>query len=153
MTRSTIRIRQLATVAAASLVVTACGGGGGRSAALVRPPSPVYLSVYVNNSRVSVSPGSVGAGPVIFQVTNQSDRSQALAIAGAASARTLATTAPISPQGTTQVDVNIDPGQYTIGVAAQGRTEAQRSQSSPIRPASFHIGSSRPNSSNQLLQP
>lgn len=148
-----MQIRNAATIAAAGLMVTACGGGGGRSAAFVRPPSPVYLSVYINNARVSISPGSVGAGPVIFQVANQSGQSQALAIADASSARTLATTAPISPQGTTQVDVDIRPGDYTIGIAAQGATEAQRSQTSPIRAASFQIGPARPNSSNQVLQP
>lgn len=140
-------------MAAATVGIAACGSGGGRSAALVRPPSPIALSVYVNDGRISVSPSSAGAGPVVFLVANQSSRSQALAITTAAGGRTLATTAPINPQGTTQVMVDIHPGEYRIGVAPHGRTEAQRSVPSPIRPVSFHIGRQRANSSNQVLQP
>jgi hypothetical protein len=120
---------------------------------MLRPPSPVNLTVYVNDSRVSVSPTSVGAGPVIFIVTNQASRAESLAISTAGGSQTVATTAPINPQGTTQVSVNFKPGDYTIATAPHGRTDAQLSESSPIRSVSIHIGRQRATSSNQLLQP
>jgi hypothetical protein len=96
----------------------------------------------------------VGAGPVIFVVTNQASHSEALAITrGPASSHPLASTAPINPQGTTQVSVDFKPGDYTIATAAHGRTDAQLSRASSIAPASLHIGRKRANSSNSLLQP
>jgi hypothetical protein len=134
-----------------AVTVAACGSTGGKSAALLRPPSPVNLSVYINDARISVSPASVGAGPIVFVVTNQASRSEALAISNGA--RTVATTAPINPQGTTQVTVSTRPGRYTIAAAPHGATEAQLTQSSPIAPATFRVGRPRPSSSHQVLQP
>lgn len=141
-------------MAASALLVAACGSTGGRSASVLRPPSPVYVSVYINNARVSVSPGSVGAGPVVFVVANQASQAEALAISHAGGgAQPLASTAPINPQGTTQVTVDIKPGRYTVATAPRGATEAQIAQPSGIRAASLHIGRRRPHSSNQVMQP
>ncbi len=138
-------------MAATAIAVAGCGSTGGKSAAVLRPPDPVNLSVYIDNARISVSPSSVGAGPVVFIITNQASRSEALAVSDGS--HTLATTAPINPQGTTQVTVNTRPGTYTIQAAPHGATDAQLTQSSPIAPASIHVGRPRPSSSDQVLQP
>jgi hypothetical protein len=138
-------------MAITAVAVAACGSTGGKSAAVLRPPSPVNLSVYINDSRISVSPASVGAGQILFIVTNQASHSVALAISDGP--HTLATTAPINPQGTTQVSVNTRPGRYTIAAAAHGATEAQLTQHSPIAPATVHVGHARPSSGNQVNQP
>lgn len=149
-----MRIRRIVTVGASAVAVTACGSTGGKAASRVGEPTPVNLTVYVNDSRISVSPEAVGAGPVIFIVTNQASHSEALAITrGPASSHPLASTAPIHPQGTTQVSVDFTPGTYTISTAAHGRTDAQLSRPASIAPASLHIGRKRPSSSNVLLQP
>jgi hypothetical protein len=149
-----MRIRTIVTVGASALAVTACGSSGGKAASRAGAPTPVNLAVYVNNSRISVAPQVVGAGPVIFVVTNQASHSEALAITrGPASTHPLASTAPINPQGTTQVTVDFKPGEYTISTAAHGRTDAQRSRGTPIAPASLHIGRMRASSANSLLQP
>src|SRR5947209_16928089 len=104
-----MRIRTFGEVALSALVLAACGSAGGKSASLPRPPNPVNLTVYVNDSRVSVSPRSAGAGPVVFIVTNQASHAESLAISRAGGAGTHASTAPINPQGTTQVSVNVRP--------------------------------------------
>jgi hypothetical protein len=148
-----MRIRTIGQVAATALILTACGTTGGKSASVLRPANPVNLTVYVNDSRVSVSPATVGAGPVVFIVTNQATHAEALAISKDGGGHTLASTAPINPQGTTQVSVDFKPGDYTITTGAHGKTDAQLSQQSSIRPASIHIGRPRPSSSNQLMQP
>ncbi len=57
-------------LACAALAVSACGSSA-TGATTPRPPAPVNLTVYIDNSRVSVSPSSVGAGPVEFIITNQ----------------------------------------------------------------------------------
>lgn len=140
-------------LAVSASALSACGAAGGKSASALRPPTPVNLTVYVNDARVSVSPRSVGAGPVDFIVTNQATHAESLAISRAGASQALASTAPINPQGTTQVTVNFRPGDYTIATSAHGRTDAQLTEPSGIRSASIHIGRQRPGSANQVLQP
>jgi hypothetical protein len=146
-----MRIRTVGQSVIIALIVSACGSAGGQSPSASRPPNPVNLTVYVNDSHVSVSPAHVGAGPITFIVTNQASQAESLAISRGGS--TLASTAPINPQGTTQVSVNFAPGKYTIATGDQGASDAQRSKQSSIRPASIHIGHERASSSNSVLQP
>jgi hypothetical protein len=146
-----MRIRTIGAAAATAVLLTACGSTGGKSAALLRPPSPVNLSVYVDDVRVSVSPSSVGAGPVVFLVTNQASSAQSLAISRGS--QTVASTAPINPQGTTQVTVDIKPGVYSVGPAGHGSTDAQQSIQPSIQPATIQVGRQRPNSSSEVGQP
>jgi hypothetical protein len=146
-----MRIRTIGELVLSALVLAACGSAGGQAASQARPADPINLTVYVNDSRVSISPKRVGAGPITFIVTNQASHAESLAITRGRS--TLATTAPINPQGTTQVSVNFKPGRYTIATGPQGRNDAQLSKSSSIRPASLHIGHERAGSSNVVLQP
>lgn len=140
------------------LVVAAVGvagcGGGSHYANLPRPPAPVNLTVYIDDHRVSVSPASVGAGPVELIVTNQASNAESLAVlpAGAAAPQPLADTGPISPQATAQVTVNLNsPGYYTVGIASGPSTQA--AASTPIEAATLHVGKPRPSASSQLLQP
>jgi hypothetical protein len=142
-------------IVGASLIVAGCGGGGGASPTEPRPPTPVNLTVYVNDSHISVSPSRVGAGPVVFIVTNQASKAEELAISKSGSGQNtnpIASTAPINPQGTTQVSVNFRPGDYTITTARRGN-DAQRSKQPSIRSALIHIGRERQSGENALLQP
>jgi hypothetical protein len=149
-----MRIRTIVTVGTSALAVAACGSAGGKAASAAGAPTPVNLSVYVSDSRISVSPQVVGAGPVIFVVTNQASHSEALSITrGATGTHPVASTAPINPQGTTQVSVDFKPGDYTISTAAHGHTDAQLSRPSSVASASLHIGRQRSSSSNSLLKP
>jgi hypothetical protein len=166
-TRNTRRATPaLVVVLAAGL--TACGSSGGHFANNPRPPSPVNLTVYINDHRVSISPASLGAGPVVFIVTNQASRAESLTIvpAGDASAQpatntpgcpstspALACTGPISPMATAQVKVNLVTGAYTVATTGSGGTAAAAATSPGIQPALLRIGGQRPNSSGQLLVP
>jgi hypothetical protein len=120
---------------------------------LPRPPIPIDLTVYINDARVSVSPDSVGAGPVNFIVTNQSSKTQTLAIENPITGAALASTGPINPQGTAQVTVDFKPGDYSVATGPNGKTEAQIAQPTRIQPAALHIGRERPNADSVLLQP
>jgi hypothetical protein len=139
-----MRSRTIGILVGGALLATACGSST-HFANKPRPPVPVNLTVYINNARVSVSHSSVGAGPVVFIITNQAQQAESLTIAPMHSGSTVATTGPINPQGTTQVTVNLDsPGEYelTTGTA-----------SGSIHPAPLHIGPARPSAASQLLQP
>lgn len=107
------------------------------------PPTPVNLTVYVSSSRVSVSPSSVGAGPMTFIITNQASSAVTLTVRGAGGGSALATTAPINPQATSSLSVDLRQGDYSIAGAA----------ASSLAPASLHVGRSRGNGNNALLAP
>ena len=119
-----------------------------------RPRAPVDLTVYVSNHGVSVSPGSVGAGPVLFLVTNQASKTVSLTISSRrGSGPALATTGPINPEGTGQVTVDFSPGEYTIRPGTFGETDAQLAGRQAIAPATLRILRARGSGDNSLLQP
>jgi hypothetical protein len=136
-----------------SFAAAGCGGGT-TFANKPRPPAPINLSVYVNNARVSVSPSSVGAGPVIFVVTNAADKTESVSIHAADGGQTLGTTGPINPQANAQVTVDFrTPGEYTVAADKLASSEAAQFTKSPIQAARLHVGKQRASASNQLLQP
>ncbi len=136
-------------LAGSVLAVSACGSTAS-GVTTPRPPAPVNMTVYIDNSRVSVSPPSVGAGPVAFVITNQASQAESLSILrdGSSAGQSLADTGPINPQGTSQVTVDFSsPGTYSVA------TGGGDPGSAAIRAAQIHIGSKRSSSDNQLLQP
>ena len=138
----------------AVIALTAAGCGGGATFAnKPRPPTPVNLTVYINNARVSVSPSAVGAGPVVFIVSNAADQTVSLNI-GNSDGSSIGTTGPINPQSTAQVTVDFrDPGTYTVSAGKSGKTQAEQHQPSSIASATLRIGKQRASASSQLLQP
>jgi hypothetical protein len=149
-----MRKTTFSTVAVALVAVSGCGSGS-HFANEPRPASPVNLTVYINNARVSLSPASVGAGEVVFIVTNQADKAESLTIHPAGnSSQSLASTGPINPQATGQVAVDISqPGEYKVTTASTVGTDAALATRRSIAPASLRVGAPRPSSSNELLQP
>lgn len=142
----------MAMVGITTLGVGACGGTT-KFANRPKPPVPVNLTVYIDDARVSVSPTTVGAGPVVFLVTNQASQAESLVIAPAGG-QPIASTGPINPQATAQVQVNFSTGgDYTVGTGASGTTEAAQAQPSSIQAAQIHIGPPRPGSGNTLMTP
>lgn len=146
MRRATIGI-----LAVTATVAAGCGGSQ-HFANQPRPPTPVNLTVYVNDSRILVSPSSVGAGPVTFIITNQASQAVSLTVQPASGGAALASTAPINPQATSEVQVNFTPGTYTVGTAVGGSDAAQVSPNQ-IQPTSISVGPQRENSNGALLQP
>jgi hypothetical protein len=137
-------------LALSALAVSACGSNS-EGATTPRPPAPVNLTVYIDNNRVSLSPSSVGAGPVTFIITNQASQAESLAILpkGSAAGQPLANTGPINPQATAQVTVNFSsPGTYSLSTGGGDGTSG-----SAVRAATLTVGKARGNSNSQLLQP
>jgi hypothetical protein len=143
----------IAIVGATALAIAGCGGGS-RFANSPRPPTPVNLTVYVSDARVSVSPSSVGAGPLVFIVTNQAARAESIQIEPAATAGSSQPTAdsgPITPQATATFKVDLAQGDYTMVAADSASTDA--GAGSAIHPAHLRIGPPRPPATNAVLQP
>lgn len=142
-------------VLATATVLSACGSSK-HFANQPRPAPPVNLTVYINDQRVAVSPGSVGAGPVVFIITNQASNAESLSVSssGSGNSQPLADTGPISPQATAQLSVDLNsPGDYSVGVGRGSSTEAAAAAPTGIQSAQIHVGKPRPNSNNDIAQP
>jgi hypothetical protein len=142
--------RTIGMLAVSALAVSACGSTSS-GATTPRPPAPVNVTVYIDNGRVSVSPASVGAGPVTFIVTNQASQAESLAIlpAGSAGGQPLASTAPINPQATAQFTVDFSSrGAYSVST-----TGGDAGAGASIQAATIRVGPARSSSDNQVLQP
>lgn len=147
MRRATIGI-----LAVSAAVVAGCGGGT-HFANEPRPSTPVNLTVYISNSRILVSPSSIGAGAVTFVVTNQASQAESLTVQPAGGGAALASTAPINPQATSSVQVNFTPGTYTVGTNGSGGSDASQATPGQIQTTSLLVGPQRQNSNGALLQP
>ena len=142
-------------VALAAVVLTFSGCGSSKTFANdPKPAAPVAVTVYVDDTRVSVSPAEVGAGEVTFMVTNQGTGTEALQVTDGSGSSPLATTGPINPQGTTQLNVDLSSrGRYVISVTPSGGNEAQQATPGKIRAATLAVGAPRPSSGSNLQQP
>jgi hypothetical protein len=141
------RTAALAPLAVAA--VLALGGCGSSSADYKndpRPPSLIIITGYISDQRVSVSPRSLGAGPISLIVTNQTGTAQRVTLESAGAAGSgpgiKQVTAPISPQDTATLKVDVKPGSYSVHVAGDG-----------IRAARLKVGRERASAQNDLLQP
>ena len=132
-------MRAAPVVCALALTAAGCGGSG-HFEADTEPPAPVNLSVLIGNSRVQLSPARIGAGPVLLLVTNQSPRSETLTVHQPRVGE-VASTGPITPQSTAQLQVNFTvPGFYAL--------VADR-----VAPAKLRIEPPRRGGDGALLQP
>jgi hypothetical protein len=132
--------------------VSACGSAGSPVASRPAPPAPVVVSADVGAGQIRVSPSHFGAGPILLTVTNQSAHAVALRVLHGAHA--IARTAPINPQGVTQLKVDLSRGNYSLAAAPAGRrTDAQKTLPSHVLAARLRVGRHRPSSGASLLQP
>src|SRR5947209_11327758 len=145
-----MRTRTIGMFAMGAIAVAGCGGNTKTFANQSPPPTPVNVTVYINNARVSVSPDNTGAGPVTFLVANHATKAESLQVqaAGSGGGQPLANTGPINPQGTASITVDFtEQGKYSVSVGSGGTTEASTaSPTSSIAPATLHIGAPRPDS-------
>jgi hypothetical protein len=130
------------TALAVAVALAGCGSST-KFANQPRPPTPIDLTAYVDNQRVLLSPTSVGAGPLVFLITNQASRSVSLMLL-APSGATLASTGPINPNSTQKV---------TVDTTGEGDYTLTPGNGTGIQPARLRVGPQRANGDNVLLQP
>ena len=145
-----MRSRLAVTLAASAVALAGCGGSGKRLASLRSPPSTLGVSVMITNSRVAAEPARFGSGPVLLTVTNQAHTAQSLAIVRAHGR--VATTAPLNPQGSTQLSVILKRGRYLLSAGGRRRTHG-RLDGLAIQPTMLVVGPPRPSSGSSLMSP
>ena len=132
----------------AALGAVGCGGGSGDAYKNEpRPAAPIVITASVSDKNISVSPRRFGAGPISMIVTNQTDAAQKVTLETASGPVSSAPgvkqqTAPISPQDTATLKLDVKPGRYSVHVDGGG-----------IRGATLRVGKPRESAQNDLLQP
>jgi hypothetical protein len=134
----------LLSLPVAGLVGTGCGGGSDFQDK-PRPPVPVQLNGVITSSKVSVSPSSIGAGPVVILVSNQTNRSHTLTLDGPNIAPVRV--GPINPLDTGEIQQTLQPGSYTV------KAGSEEAVAKEIAPAHLTIGKPRPDSNDQVGLP
>jgi hypothetical protein len=143
MERSVKRVTAL--LAAGALALAGCGEDEDYKNEL-RPPAPINVTAFVSAKRVSVSPATFGAGPIVVIVTNQSNSSQDVTFqterGGTGNADVTQSTGPINPGDTGQIKIDVVEGTYQV-----------KTGNAEIRPATVAVGPERQSAQNELLQP
>jgi hypothetical protein len=106
-----------------------------------RPATPADVSVYIGGGRALVDPRRLQPGPAIFNVTNQTSRSQTVSIT-AGDGRAVARGVAIPAGGTGQLKADLTLSAY--GVELDGR---------PSSMTLVAVRGARRNGDDDLLQP
>jgi hypothetical protein len=137
MSRRRGRALVAVAVLAAALFVAACGGRDDFENE-PRPPVPAELTVKIGDGEVVVSPRTVGAGLVNFQIANFEDSPAVLAIEGP----TEAVSEEIAPRGSNTLKTELATGSYQVSADGVAAT-----------PFTFEVGPERESGQNDLLLP
>jgi hypothetical protein len=140
-----IRIGALASGIALGAGLLAGCGGGKDFAGKPRPSAPLYLNGVITSTGVNISPNRVGAGPVVIQVSNQTQAAHTLILDG--NNIEPVQSGSVAPTDVGTIQTTLTPGTYTVKA---GSVHAVKKE---LRPAHLVIGRERPGSNNQVGLP
>jgi hypothetical protein len=144
MRLSMARLRTpLAGIAGGLLLLAVSGCGETQTFAnKSRQPTVLNVTAAITPTGVELSPDKIGAGPIHLVVTNQSDASRDLSVESQSTdaGEKPVSSGPINPQGTAEVNVNLEQGDYKVGASG-------------TRGAKLTVGPSRPSGQNEVLEP
>jgi hypothetical protein len=120
-----------------ALIAAGCGGDDFKNDP--RPPTPLEVTVEINNDAVQVSPGAFGAGLVNFVIANTSNDDAIFEVKGPVDAES----SPIPARGNTVFKLEMKSGRY----------EASAHDRDLIAPARIEVGPDRESAQNDLLLP
>jgi hypothetical protein len=140
-----VRVGRVVVVAVLAVGAAACGADSDYQNK-PRPPSPINVTAAIDGSHVRVSPGTFGAGPVVFIISNQSSAAQKVTFEtdelGAAHGGIRASSGTIGPRSTGQLKVDAREGSYTLSASG-----------GDITPANVEVSKRRRSAQNDLLLP
>lgn len=109
-----------------------------------RPPLPVELTGVIQTDKITISPRSVGAGPVLITISNQTDDPHSVLLEG----NSLRSRSPsVAPTDTTTIRETLEPGEYEVSAGSAAAVPRE------IRAARLDVGAERASSSDDLLLP
>jgi len=133
---------RIGLLAAAAVAVGGCGSEDDH-ANEPRPASAIDVTAAITPEKVTVSPRVFGAGPVVLIIANVTREAHRLTVESASSGPGIRQrTAPINPQGTGTLRLDMKQGRYTVSVDADEISDTR-----------LRVGRARPSSSDELLTP
>ena len=140
-----MRVRRAASLVAGTLCVVAlvsCGGDDFKNRP--RPAAALELTGVIQKDKVTVSPSSFGAGPVLLTISNQTKEAHTVTLEGESLRERVG---PINPLDTATIQANVESGTYEV------RAGSSQAVVEEIQPAELDVGESRGDSNDQLLLP
>jgi hypothetical protein len=136
--------RALILAAAACCGLAGCGSGSDY-ANKDRPPSPINVTAAISTKKVSISPKTFGAGPIVVIISNQTGAKQKLTLQtselGGSKPGIKATSNMIDGHDTGTMKLDVRAGDYEL------------STSGGVTAARFTVGKQRRSAQDQLLEP
>ncbi len=141
----TRRMRVAALISSAAFAVSALAACGEEDFEnRPRPPVPIQLTGVITPDRVTVSPGQLGAGPILLTISNQTKRSHTVTLDGEGVRERIG---PINPLDTGTIQRTLDPGVYSVRAGSEEAVEQE------IEPGTLIIGEKRGSADDELLLP
>ncbi len=122
--------------------LAACGGDDFENRP--RPPVALQLTGVIGERKVTISPATVGAGPIVLIVSNQTEESHTVTLDGPSGTEEVG---PINPLDTGRIQHNLEQGSYQVKAGSSKAVERE------IDPAVLTVGPKRESSSNSVLLP
>jgi predicted component of type VI protein secretion system len=135
-------VRACAGLAVVAALLAGCGEDDFKNEA--RAPVRLALTGVIQDDKVTVSPASVGAGPVEITISNQTDSERTITLEGESITEQ---EGPVLPGDTATIQKTLGPGSYEV------RAGSEKAVRKEIQPAVLRIGKERRNSNNELLLP
>jgi hypothetical protein len=140
------RTTAMLVTAASACGAAGCGDGGGDYANTPRPATPINVTAAVSDGKVSVSPKTFGAGPIVITVSNQTASPQTVTLEteelGGSGPGLRKSTNRIGPRSTATLKVDVRKGTYQVST-----------RGGAIEPATVQVGDPRRSAQDELLQP
>jgi hypothetical protein len=143
-TGKTRRSGAIAFLAAGTLVAFASGCGGGDFKNKPRPAVPEELTGVIQQDKVTVSPNSFGAGPVLITISNQTKDAHTVTLEGDTVKERVG---PVNPEDTATIQKTLPQGTYEVRAGSAVAVPKE------IQPATLKVGRERRDSNNRLLLP
>ena len=137
------RLSKTSLLIAAALVIMATGCGEDFKNK-PRPPVSMELTGVIERDRVTVSPDTIGAGPISITISNQTGEAQTVTLAGNSVGEKVG---PVNPGDTATIQKTVAQGAYEV------RAVGEAGGTATIKPAVLTVGRSRTASNDRVLLP
>jgi hypothetical protein len=139
-------MRTAALLSGGVIVLAGCGGDEDDFANEPRPPVPIQITGVITEDKVTVSPNSLGAGPIVLTLSNQTEDERTVTLEPRSGGREQ-TIGPIAPLATGTIQQTLERGDYEV------KAGSQQAVAREIRSATLEIGAPRDDSSDETLLP